>query len=119
MDIKKRRLELGLTLQEVADKVGVTKATVMRWETGAIENMRRDKVDKLATALNVSPLAIMDLEVDYAFKGINDTDIIVEVPKKSTSALAKVFAYAEKIMQLPEEKQKEIQNYIDYVINKE
>ena len=33
--IKRRRLDLGLTLEEVGDFVGVTKSTVRKWETGA------------------------------------------------------------------------------------
>jgi len=62
--IKQRRLELGMTLEEVADIVGVTRSTVRKWETGMIENMRRDKIALLARALNVSPLFVMgnDLE---------------------------------------------------------
>lgn len=54
--IKNRRLELGLTLEEVGKMVGVGKSTVMKWETGYIENMKRDKIALLAKALKVSPL---------------------------------------------------------------
>ena len=60
--LKKRRLELGLTLEEVGNLVGVSKSTVMKWETGFIENMRRDNVALLAKALRVSPLWIMGLD---------------------------------------------------------
>ncbi|MBO5415138.1 MAG: helix-turn-helix transcriptional regulator [Clostridia bacterium] len=34
--IKERRLELGLTLEEVANAVGVAKSTVKKWESGQI-----------------------------------------------------------------------------------
>lgn len=60
--IKNRRLELNLTLEEVGKMVGVTKSTVMKWESGFIENMKRDKISLLAQALKVSPLWIMGLE---------------------------------------------------------
>lgn len=60
--IKQRRLELDLTLEEVGNIVGVSKSTVMKWETGYIENMKRDKIVLLAKALKVSPLWIMGLE---------------------------------------------------------
>lgn len=43
-----RRLELGLTQREIADRVGVTEATVSRWESGDIRNMRRDKIQKIS-----------------------------------------------------------------------
>lgn len=60
--LKKRRLELGLTLKDVGNLVGVSKSTVMKWETGFIENMRRDNVALLAKALRVSPLWIMGMD---------------------------------------------------------
>lgn len=34
--IKNRRIELGLTLKEVATAVGVSEGTVSRWESGNI-----------------------------------------------------------------------------------
>ena len=57
-----RRKELGLTLEEVAKSVGVSKATVSRWESGEIDNMRRDRIAALAKVLRVSPLFIMGIE---------------------------------------------------------
>ncbi|SUK14682.1 transcriptional repressor [Staphylococcus agnetis] len=63
-DIKSRRLELNLTLEQVGNMVGVGKSTVRKWETGDIENMRRDKIVKLAKALRVSPSFIMGFEDD-------------------------------------------------------
>ncbi len=60
--LKERRLELGLTLEEVGNIVGVGKSTVRKWETGAIENMKRDKISLLAKALQVSPAFIMGWE---------------------------------------------------------
>ena len=60
--LKERRIELGLTLEEVAKHVGVSKTTVSRWETGEISNMRRDKIGKLAEILKVRPSFIMGIE---------------------------------------------------------
>jgi transcriptional regulator with XRE-family HTH domain len=57
--LKYRRNELGLTLQQVADYVGVGKATVQRWESGNIANLRRDKIAKLSEILKVSPDYLM------------------------------------------------------------
>lgn len=57
--IKNRRLELDLTLEQIAQRVGVSKPTVMRWENGDIENMRADKIAKLAKALNTTPVYLM------------------------------------------------------------
>ncbi len=60
--IRARRLELDLTLEDVAKVVGVGKSTVRKWETGYIENMRRDKIAKLAEALHTTPAYLMGWE---------------------------------------------------------
>lgn len=57
--IKELRLSLGLTLEEVANEVGVGKSTVRKWETGIIANMKRDKIAALAKALHTSPGYLM------------------------------------------------------------
>lgn len=57
--IKTLRQEKGLTLEEIGNKVGVGKSTVRKWENGIIENMRRDKISKLAEALGVTPSYLM------------------------------------------------------------
>lgn len=73
--IKKRRLELGLTLDELAIKVGVSGATVSRWESGEIANMRRDRIAKLSEALDVPPSVIMgwDVSSDQVEDGVPGT----------------------------------------------
>ena len=57
--IKTLRQEKGLTLEQVADIVGVGKSTVRKWETGMIANMRRDKIADLAKALGTTPAYLM------------------------------------------------------------
>lgn len=61
--IKERRLQLGLTLEQVAEKVGVGKSTVRKWETGLIQNMRRDNMQKLADALSLNPLDLLEFDI--------------------------------------------------------
>ena len=51
--IRNRRKELGITLEEIGSYVGVSKATVQRWETGGIANMRRDRIKKLSEILQL------------------------------------------------------------------
>lgn len=60
--IKQRRIELGYTMKQIADKVGVNEATISRWESGDIANMRRDKIWLLSRALEISPAVIMGWE---------------------------------------------------------
>ena len=57
--IKNKRLEKKLTLDDVGRLVGVSGATISRWESGDIANMKRDKIVNLANALGISPAIIM------------------------------------------------------------
>lgn len=60
--IKSKRIKLDLSMDELAKQVGVSKATVQRWESGEISNLKRDKVIPLAKALNINPLLLLGLE---------------------------------------------------------
>lgn len=64
--IKALRKERGLALEELGQKVGVGKSTVRKWETGAIANMRRDKISRLADALGVSPAYLIGCDIPAA-----------------------------------------------------
>ena len=60
--LRARRIELNLTMKQVADAVGVSEATVSRWESGEISDMRRSKIVSLSKILNISPLDIIGWE---------------------------------------------------------
>lgn len=60
--LRKRRKELGLTLAEIADKMDVSEATVQRWESGNIKNMRQERISRLAEVLHVTPAYLMGWE---------------------------------------------------------
>ena len=60
--IKELRISQGMTLEQVANEVGVGKSTVRKWETGMIANMRRDKIASLAKALHTTPAYLMGWE---------------------------------------------------------
>jgi len=57
--LKQRRLDLNLTMKELADRIGVSEGTVSRWESGNIANMKRNMVTAYARALDISPSVIM------------------------------------------------------------
>lgn len=52
-NIKKARLDAGLTQLEVAEKLGVAQAQYARWESGG-RNPKDETVEKLAEILNTS-----------------------------------------------------------------
>lgn len=63
--LKCRRKELNLSQKDIANYVGVSEATVSRWESGNIANMGRDKIALLSQILRISPSVIA---------GYDDTD---------------------------------------------
>lgn len=107
--LKQKRKELGLTLQEVADYVGVSSGTVSRWESGEIKNMRRDKIAKLGEVLKIDPAEL----TGWKNVGINNggnissfiltTDeysLIIELRKDeplSVESISRILAYAQTI----------------------
>lgn len=62
--IKFLRLQANLTLEQVAEKVGVGKSTVRKWETGIIANMKGDKIGALAKALNTTPAYLIGWDTE-------------------------------------------------------
>ena len=77
--IKELRQAKGLTLEQVANVVGVGKSTVRKWETGMIANMKRDKIADLAKALGTTPAYLMGWNED----NIKEENISPEEPALS------------------------------------
>ncbi len=57
--LKELRLERGLSLEELGRMIGTSKQTIHRYETGEIENIPHEKVEKLAECLGVHPSELM------------------------------------------------------------
>lgn len=98
-NLRERRKEIGLTMLEVAKKVGVSEATVSRWESGDIANMRRDKIILLANALQVHPSFIMG-EDDYNEACSNNIsyDNIIPLPNMNKIPLLGTITCGEPIL---------------------
>lgn len=61
--MREHRLQLGLTMKQLAQKAGASESAVSRWESGQIENMKRETILKVADALHISPLAFLGYDV--------------------------------------------------------
>lgn len=77
--IRYYRLSKGLTLEEVAKCCGVSKVSVLKWENGETKNIRRDKIAKLATVLNISPIILVTGELPTNDGSISTTDFIQQI----------------------------------------
>lgn len=75
-----RRIALGYTQKEIASMVGVTEATISRWESGAIANMRRDRINLLANALKTTPDFIMTGNITSTLPSPDVTEDTITFP---------------------------------------
>lgn len=75
--IKLRRKELGLSAEEVAEQLGVSPATIYRYESNYINNMGVDKLKPIAKVLRVSEAYLMGWETsDTIILAEDETSII-------------------------------------------
>ena len=58
-------------METLAEKVGVSKSTIAKWENGYVDNMRQNRVAKLAEIFGVSPTYIMGY--DESDRNIGET----------------------------------------------
>lgn len=60
--IKAKRVDLGLTLSDIGDRLGVNKSTVNRYETGETRRIPFATIEKLAAVLNTTPEYLLGFE---------------------------------------------------------
>lgn len=110
--IKCLRLERGMTLEEVGEKVGVGKSTVRKWENGLIANMKRDKIAKLADVFNCSPSYLMGYEDNLTQDNAELlSDLLYDADKE-------LLTYISKIKNMSEEQRQRIYGYVDSICEK-
>lgn len=108
--IRTLRAKHGLTLEQIAQQVGVGRSTVRKWETGLIANMRRDKIAKLAAALHTTPGYLMGWDDDESIS-IADSSIpdnIIPLPTLNKIPLIGTIACGAPILA-----QEHIEDYVD------
>lgn len=57
--IKERRLAMNYTQEELAEKLGLQKSAIAKYENGRVENIKRSIILKMATILECSPTYLM------------------------------------------------------------
>lgn len=67
--LRKRRIELGLTLKEVANILGVSESTISRYEMMEVEELSVNTVRRLANALQCSPSELLGWDASPAKAG--------------------------------------------------
>lgn len=91
--IKQRRIELGLSVDEVAEKLGKNRATVYRYESNEIENLPVGTLEPLAKILETTPAQLMgweDEEQDENYRRIfaRNLNRFLEINEKNQADIA-------------------------------
>lgn len=94
--IKRKRELLRISQTELANRIGVSKQTLYKYENNIVTNIPSDVIEKISQNLNCTPAYIM---------GWDDSDIISEYTKKFSS--------------LTKEDQNTVMQYIDFLSRKE
>lgn len=66
--LKELRLQKGATQEEVGKVINVAKATIMKYEKGLVENLKRSSIEKLANYFGVTPSYLMCLDEEKTDK---------------------------------------------------
>lgn len=116
--IKQRRIELGFTADELANRIGKSRATIYRYENGDIENMPTTILEPLAKALNTTPADLMgwglnDDDIANAFINDDLEDIIDNIRDFSPSEKAHFKNY----LHLLEINRKKVDDYTDQLLS--
>lgn len=99
--IKQRRKQLKMSADDLAAHVGVSRATIFRYEKGDIEKVGPEVLKKIADTLNTSPADLM---------GWNDKESYQEL-KIPTSPL--VHKITEKVVKLTTPRKQKVLNFAD------
>lgn len=60
--IRRLRIERGMTQEELGKVIGVQKSAIRKYESGAVENIKRSSIKKMADLFGVSPSYILGYE---------------------------------------------------------
>ena len=108
--IKQRRKELGLRAEDVAEKIGVSRSTIFRYENGEIEKLPYTHLVPISKALNTTVEYLMfgctengKIPTPEIGDGLSDTD------SEIISLLAN----------LPEEKKHQAMVFLRFLANNE
>ena len=90
--IRYLRKKRGLSLEQLAEAVGISRQTVHRYETGVISNIPHEKIEAMAKALDTTPSSLMGWDSDSQIPTINNMTVsgISNADSKSLPVLGNV-----------------------------
>jgi transcriptional regulator with XRE-family HTH domain len=98
MCLKTRRTELGMSLQDVSERTGLSPSTIMRYESQSIHKLPLENLALLADALDISVSWLLGLESENESgkqESLTDKEksLIAQYRLLNDAGREKVFAY--------------------------
>lgn len=103
--IRQKRLELGLTQEELANKLGLQKSAIAKYENGRVTNIKRGTIQLMSDLFQVSPSWLMGLSEDSS-----------EAMIKGSIRAEEDLAHIKKYYLLSHEKRQIVDNLIDQLL---
>lgn len=108
--IRDLRIKKGLTIERLAQMMGVSKGTISKWENGYVDTIKQDKIIQLAKAFGVSPTYIM---------GYDDEPLKMDNGKELPEHLKRYAEFINLYSQLGEDEQSLVDNMITTLLKKQ
>jgi len=88
--LKYYRAKSGYSLQDLAEKTGMSKSTLQRYETGFIKNIPLSKLKVLSEAIGCSPDELVGTDLDKSVDGSLKFDNILPINIKKIPLLGEI-----------------------------
>ena len=111
--LKHKRLEKGLTMKELGEKIGKNKTFIYRLEKNNVKSLKNDVMESLANALDLPVIAFFD-GFDIDGNNVKETEQITR-----DDFFNEVVNILNKTDGLSEQQRKHILNTIDFICNDE
>ena len=83
--ISQLRLDAGMTMEDLAKKLGVGKSAVNKWEKGHVTNIKRPTIEKMAQVFGCSPSYLL---------GYSDKRMTLHISTPNRDDMPKLKAFA-------------------------
>ena len=96
-DIRKQK---GISAEDLAEKIGMNRATYYRYESGDLKNLKFEKIQKIAEALDVYPvdLVVWEEEKPVLNEDELDDELIRRLMLLTPEEIEKVDAFVQGIL---------------------
>ena len=98
--IRDCRKAKGLSADEVAERIGINRATYYRYESGDLKNLKFEKIQKIADALDVYPvdLVVWEEEKPVPNEDELDNELVRRLMLLTPEEIEKVDAFVQGIL---------------------